>query len=512
MYFVKMGIVNVVIVVRKKKNTFVLLIIMILIMIIFMIIFAINHKKVDNMVLLPNFVGKDISEVKDFVSQNEIELNIEEEYSKTVEENKVVSQSVKEGTNIEEVKTISVVISKGKIKLETYRENGINEIGNIPVMMYHGIHNLKNSDTSYTGGNVDKDGYQRTSEAFRNDLEMYYQKGYRMIRLTDYIDGKIDVEFGKSPIVITFDDGLENNVKVTGLDEKGNIIIDPNSAVGILEEFKKKYPDYNITATFFVNSSLFNQPEYNDKILSWLIDNGYDIGNHSMNHPDFTKIDTSKTQEEIGGLYKILEDKSVNIEGIYSHIYDAENEERYKKQIKKYEELIKEIDLEKVKIYHISASEALVNYEKPKFINGCRLGIIMYGFTNNKELNLESTFKLKSEVIQINTLEEGETVGYGGMYRATEKTKVAVVPIGYADGIIRKNTGRDVFINNKRYSIVGNVCMDMMFVKVDDDVKVHDKVEVLRDIEHVEEVAKHLDTISYEIMCSIGKRVPRISK
>lgn len=309
MYFVKMGIVNVVIVVRKKKNIFVLLIIMILIMTIFMIIFSINHKKVDNMVLLPNFVGKDISEVKDFVSQNEIELNIEEEYSKTVEENKVVSQSVKEGTNIEEVKTISVVISKGKIKLETYRENGINEIGNIPVMMYHGIHNLKNSDTSYTGGNVDKDGYQRTSEAFRNDLEMYYQKGYRMIRLTDYIDGKIDVEFGKSPIVITFDDGLENNVKVTGLDEKGNIIIDPNSAVGILEEFKKKYPDYNITATFFVNSSLFNQPEYNDKILSWLIDNGYDIGNHSMNHPDFTKIDTIKTQEEIGGLYKILEDK-----------------------------------------------------------------------------------------------------------------------------------------------------------------------------------------------------------
>ena len=217
-------------------------------------------------------------------------------------------------------------------------------------------------------------------------------------------------------------------------------------------------------------------------------------------------------KEDLKEVYKILEDKSVNIEGIYSHIYDAENEERYKKQIEKYEELIKEIDIEKVKIYHISASEALVNYEKPKFINGCRLGIIMYGFTNCKELNLESTFKLKSEVIQINTLEEGETVGYGGMYRATEKTKIAVVPIGYADGIIRKNTGRDVFINNKRYSIVGNVCMDMMFVKVDDDVKVHDTVELLRDIEHVEEVAKHLDTISYEIMCSIGKRVPRISK
>lgn len=71
-----------------------------------------------------------------------------------------------------------------------------------------------------------------------------------MIRLNDYINGIVDVELGKSPIVLTFDDGLENNIKVTGLDSDGNIIIDPNSAVGILEEFKKKYPDFNVTATF----------------------------------------------------------------------------------------------------------------------------------------------------------------------------------------------------------------------------------------------------------------------
>ena len=136
----------------------------------------------------------------------------------------------------------------------------------------------------------------------------------------------------------------------------------------------------------------------------------------------------------------------------------------------------------------------------------------MYGFTNCDKLELESTFKLKSEIIQINKLETGDTVGYGGIYTAKGKEKIAVIPIGYEDGIIRKNTGRDVYINNKRYPIVGNVCMDMMFVKVDDDVKVHDTVEVLKDIEHVEEVSKHLETISYEVMCSIGKRVPRIYK
>ena len=88
--------------------------------------------------------------------------------------------------------------------------------------------------------------------------------------------------------------------------------------------------------------------------------------------------------------------------------------------------------------------------------------------------------------------------------------KVAVVSIGYADGVIRKNTGRNVYINDKEYEIIGNICMDMLFVKVDDEVQVHDQVEMLRNNEHIKEVAKYLDTIPYEVLCSIGKRVPRI--
>lgn len=305
-----MGIVNVVIVVKKK----ILILLSIIILFTILYTFTIDNKKNN---LLPNFVGRDISELKKFASNYKIDLNIEEQYSNTISDDKVISQSIEEGTDIKNIKIIDIVVSKGKIKSETYLEYKINEMGNIPIMMYHGIHDLKNSETSYIGGNVDKDGYQRTIEAFRNDLEKYYQEGYRMIRLTDYIDGIIDVEFGKSPIIITFDDGLENNIKVNGLDDKGNIIIDSNSAVGVLEEFKSKYPDYNVTATFFVNGNLFNQPEYNDKILTWLINNGYDIGNHSMNHIDFTKVDTNKTQLEIGNLYKLLDskisDKYVNI-------------------------------------------------------------------------------------------------------------------------------------------------------------------------------------------------------
>ena len=207
--------------------------------------------------------------------------------------------------NTEEKQEIEIV--EKELTEEDYKNNKVDELGEVPIMMYHGIHNKKNDETSYVGGNVDKNGYQRTSEAFINDLEFYYQNGYRMIKLNDYIDGNIDVELGKSPIILTFDDGLSNNVKINGLDKEGDLIIDPNCAVGILENFKEKYPDYNVTATFFINAGLFSQPEYNEKIMKWLVENGYDIGNHTYSHVDFTKVDSNKAQVEMGKMYEILD-------------------------------------------------------------------------------------------------------------------------------------------------------------------------------------------------------------
>lgn len=92
-------------------------------------------------------------------------------------------------------------------------------------------------------------------------------------------------------------------------------------------------------------------------------------------------------------------------------MYNANCEGVYRKQLSKFENILNNIEeLKKVKIIHCSASEALVNYKKMSYINGCRLGIIMYGFTENRELKLESTLGLYSEVIQINELLKGETV------------------------------------------------------------------------------------------------------
>ncbi len=293
---------------KKIKWYRLFIITLVVIIIISGISFLINSVKTnsnDEEIKIINLVNMNVDDAIKYIKKNKIEYEIIEEYNDDIAKDKVIYQSIKEGIVVNDKLTIKV--SLGPLPVESYQEQKINELGRIPVMMYHGIQNMKNSDTSYIGGNIDKDGYNRTTEAFRNDLEFYYQQGYRMIRLNDYINGSIDVAIGKSPIVLTFDDGSKNNINVTGLDNSGNIIIDPNSAIGILEEFKHKYPDYNITATFFLNIGLFGQPEYNDKILKWLIEHNYDIGNHTSNHVNFSTIDYIQTQKEVATMYQKLD-------------------------------------------------------------------------------------------------------------------------------------------------------------------------------------------------------------
>ncbi len=246
-----------------------------------------------------------VNEIKNYAKENSLKLNIEYEYNKNVEKNKVISQSIKKDKVLNKDDKLTVVISKGRVSKEILKENNVNELGNVPIMMYHGIENVES--TEYVGGNVDKDGYNRTVEAFKNDLEFYYKEGYRMVRLKDYVNGKITTELGKSPIILTFDDGNKNNFNVLGKDENGNLEIDPNCAVGILESFKKKYPDYNVTATFFLMDGLFNQDEYDNEKLEWLVNNGYDIGNHTKTHVNFKTATIDTSQAEVGYMYEKLE-------------------------------------------------------------------------------------------------------------------------------------------------------------------------------------------------------------
>lgn len=291
---------------KRKLNISKIIIFLVVIIVLVLGVFFLTRKiKGDSRLLMIELTN--INEANNFAKSNNLKLEVSYEYSEEMEKDKVISQNIKKGTELKENDIIVIVVSKGKIDKEKLAGDGINELGKVPIMMYHGIREKTSSSTGTVGGNVDKDGYNRTPSAFREDLEYYYEHGYRMIRLEDYINGKVDVEYSKSPIILTFDDGNEDNIRVTGLDENGNIIIDKNSAVGILEEFKKNHPDANVTATFFVNAGMFNQSEYNEKILKWMVENNYDIGNHTQTHLDIKKSSADKVQKEIVYVYEELE-------------------------------------------------------------------------------------------------------------------------------------------------------------------------------------------------------------
>ena len=283
---------------RKLKYKNVLLFLGIIIVLILVVTKKSPEKEQITGDVVNSYIGKNISELELIAKENELTIEKSYEYSKDINKDLIISTDLND-------KKIKVIISKGLPDDKLYREKKVNELGNVPIMMYHGI--IDTEETQYIGGNVDKNGYNRMAKSFREDLEFYYNNGYRMIRLEDYVNGIIDVEIGYSPLILTFDDGDKNNFNVLGKNSDGSLQIDPNSAVGILEEFKKKHPDMHVTATFFVMDGIFNQSAYNEEIVNWLVNNGYDVGNHTTIHPDFTTIGSAKTQEVVGRMYQKLD-------------------------------------------------------------------------------------------------------------------------------------------------------------------------------------------------------------
>jgi len=285
------------------------------------------------------------------------------------------------------------------------------------------------------------------------------------------------------------------------LEIRKNINNIPILCLGIIPiTFIDECVENNITITI-------SNTEYLEKLI---MEKNNNLKVHIKINSGMNRLGTDN-REEFNKMYKMIKNSNLLLEGIYTHIYNSSNQKDTINQFKKFEEITSDINLNEIPIVHICASDATISYAKLSYANGCRLGIAMYGLMENKQVEILPTFRLYSEIIQINEVENA-TVGYNGNYKVTSPEKIGIVPIGYADGIIRKNTGRNVYINNKAYNIVGNICMDMLFVKVDDSIKVGDRVTIIKDIEHIVQIAKHLDTIPYEVICSIGKRVPRIYK
>ncbi|MBQ0045735.1 MAG: alanine racemase [Mycoplasma sp.] len=228
------------------------------------------------------------------------------------------------------------------------------------------------------------------------------------------------------------------------------------------------------------------------------------------------KIDTgmnrigAKTSAEADEIVRLINNSNIILEGIFTHIFDVADKERTYKQYAKFEQITKNIDLKKIKMVHCGAGDATLLYKKRPYANGCRFGDIMYGIQEIPDNKYLDTYKLISKVIQVNKVKKGQTVGYGGLFSSKKDELIALVPIGFADGLRRDSRGMFVYINNKKYTIVGNVCMDMMFVKVDKNVKENDIVYIYKDRQHFYDWANFFKTAPDWMICNISKRVPRI--
>lgn len=231
------------------------------------------------------------------------------------------------------------------------------------------------------------------------------------------------------------------------------------------------------------------------------------------------KIDTGmnrlgfKSEREYRELMRKIDPNVFDVEGIFTHFATADEEEKndeYRKQKHMFEEIVKN---QKFKYIHAQNSAAML-YHHDQISSLSRIGIAMYGVdpTGEENANLKQVMSLYSKVAMVKKVPKGEKIGYGMTYCVEEDEYIATIPIGYADGFIRANQGRKVYINGKYYPIVGRVCMDQMMVKVDETIKPHDLVEIFGEHISLCSMAKELDTIPYEITCLISERVERIYK
>ncbi|MGL4345144.1 MAG: alanine racemase [Cellulosilyticaceae bacterium] len=228
--------------------------------------------------------------------------------------------------------------------------------------------------------------------------------------------------------------------------------------------------------------------------------------------------------QSIEEVRKISELSNINVEGIFTHFSTADEEEpEYtNEQWSRFMGFLKElheVGIE-IPIIHAANSAATISYNHTH-LNVVRPGIIMYGYypsdyLDGYKVQLEPAMTLKTQVVHVKELPEGHYISYGRKYCTEQKTKIATIPIGYADGYSRRLSGKGrVLIRGHYAQVVGNICMDQFMVDVTHipNIAVGDEVVVFGkqgDLEiTIEEIAHLADTINYEIMCMIGKRVPR---
>jgi len=155
-----------------------------------------------------------------------------------------------------------------------------NELGRVMILEYHKV-------------DQPEERWTRTPGNFRGDLERLWERGYRLVALNDFLDGRIAIPRGTTPVVLTFDDSSPGQFRL--IERNGGWVPDPDCAVGILEAFERQHPEFGRAATFYVlpgadpPNRLFNQKDLAGRKLQYLATHGYEIGNHTLWHANLAR-------------------------------------------------------------------------------------------------------------------------------------------------------------------------------------------------------------------------------
>lgn len=355
-------------------------------------------------------------------------------------------------------------------------------------------------------------------------MKMNYRKTYAEINLVNLYENYINVQKLAGDVQVI--PVVKANAYGHGAIEVTRYLVEhgvDRFAVSLLEEaleLRKVFPNIEILCMGVVEEDgLLIASEKGITVTMSNLDQFQNMPNLRKKLKIHLKIDSGmnrlgfKTNEEINEIMqKLVDHDYIEIEGIFTHFSTADVDKTYYDiQMRRFKEVLNMLDFD-FKMIHVSNSSSVIKYENSiDFSTHARLGISLYGLTLDDNVNfLKTTFKLKTRISQIKYLEPGDKVGYGATYTAKQKEIIGVLPIGYADGFIRKNQDGDVEICGKRYPIVGRICMDQMFIRIDENITKKDDIILFGGLVSIDEVAERLDTINYEVICEITSRVPRV--
>ncbi|EJB50862.1 alanine racemase [Helicobacter pylori] len=246
-----------------------------------------------------------------------------------------------------------------------------------------------------------------------------------------------------------------------------------------------------------------------------------DTGMHRLGlEPTFKSIETIK---------KIRALKGLEVEGIFTHLSnaDANIKTHAKNQMKAFNAFLEQLLNQKIEFkyrhaYNSAGILSLCNGNENRLLNLYRPGIMLYGFYPSNEMKessqtiLKNVISLKARIVQIKRVKKGEFIGYGEHFYTNEETLVGVLALGYADGLVRALGNRiQVAINNQLAPLIGKVCMDQCFVKLNGiEAKEGDEVILFGDksakANDASEIATLLNTIPYETISTLSKRLERV--